>query len=352
MKNLFLSIIALGCTVVAGAQNEVATAILQHGDEMSYFFGIDALSDAHAAAADGDVITLSSGSFYRVQITKAISIYGAGYEEDATTGTEITKIVKKGYSAFAIGVENETLSNVHIEGVYIDGTLYVAGNDYGNAWGPVENFSISKCYINGHIRVLNNIKNVSITKCVVNGEVSGGKTIYADNLLVANSYINSTVKMFLIEGSGVCVKNCILVEGFYHGSNGNTEAKDYSQFAWFNCVFWVCSEYNYAVGIGSSTHNNICPSLSYCFNSVSGQHVGNIGVARDQIFKDATNVSYSPERTFEINNSETLLGTDNTQIGLLGGDGFSKVPSTPVVKSLTTTQEGQTLKVSYEAEVR
>jgi hypothetical protein len=45
-------------------------------------------------------------------------------------------------------------------------------------------------------------------------------------------------------------------------------------------------------------------------------------------------------------------GTDDGQIGLLGGEGFSRVPSTPVVKNLTPTVEGSILKISYEAEVR
>ena len=71
MKKILLSIVALCCTVVAGAQNssQQQTAILQKGDgtaegSVSVYYGSDALKEAYNAADDeGCVITLTSGQF-------------------------------------------------------------------------------------------------------------------------------------------------------------------------------------------------------------------------------------------------------------------------------------------------
>ena len=69
-------------------------------------------------------------------------------------------------------------------------------------------------------------------------------------------------------------------------------------------------------------------------------------------FGDYADARYVEGRTFELLNPTGFPGTDDGQIGLLGGEGFSRVPSTPVVKNLSPTVEGSILKISYEAEVR
>ena len=70
------------------------------------------------------------------------------------------------------------------------------------------------------------------------------------------------------------------------------------------------------------------------------------------IFTDADGGAYSADRTFEIQQPDVWIGTDGTQIGLHGGQGWSKVPRIPVIKSLGLNVEGSSLKINYEAEVR
>ena len=70
------------------------------------------------------------------------------------------------------------------------------------------------------------------------------------------------------------------------------------------------------------------------------------------IFTDGDGGAYSADRTFEIQQPDVWIGTDGTQIGLHGGQGWSKVPRIPVIKSLGLNVEGSTLKINYEAEVR
>ena len=99
MKKILLSIVALCCTVVTGAQNssQQQTAILQKGDgtaegSVSVYYGSDALKEAYNAADDeGCVITLTSGQFnFSMDIKKAVAIYGVGFEDGLFEGVQKT----------------------------------------------------------------------------------------------------------------------------------------------------------------------------------------------------------------------------------------------------------------------
>lgn len=70
------------------------------------------------------------------------------------------------------------------------------------------------------------------------------------------------------------------------------------------------------------------------------------------IFADGEDATYSSTRTFEIKQSETWIGTDGTEIGIRGGSGWSKVPSTPAVTNVGLQVTDGELEVTYEAETR
>lgn len=66
MKKFFLLMMACGVALWGRAQQgtDVLMATLQHGDEVSVYYGKTALEEAYKVAADsGDVITLSAGRF-------------------------------------------------------------------------------------------------------------------------------------------------------------------------------------------------------------------------------------------------------------------------------------------------
>ena len=92
MKKILLSIIALCSTMWAGAQNEILTAVLHHGSDTKSFTGVNAFIQANAAADDGDVITLSPGSFNVSDIKKSITVYGAGFEKNDAADTEVSVV--------------------------------------------------------------------------------------------------------------------------------------------------------------------------------------------------------------------------------------------------------------------
>ena len=67
---------------VAGMKNALAqtlVATLKHGDNISFYYGANALVDAHEDAETGDIITLSSGTFTTPNwFSQAITWGGAG----------------------------------------------------------------------------------------------------------------------------------------------------------------------------------------------------------------------------------------------------------------------------------
>ena len=168
MKRIRLMIVVAGlmACVAAKAQNDVALATLQHGDEVSVFKGPGALANALAAADEGggDVITLSEGVFTSTDITKPVSIYGAGYKTNEATGTLQTEI----NGDLTVGrSDNELLSNVHLEGLYVNGCLYVGGIF---AKGPLSNFRVEKSHIMS-VKVRSTNSNTSFDQCIIDGVI-------------------------------------------------------------------------------------------------------------------------------------------------------------------------------------
>ena len=91
----------------------------------------------------------------------------------------------------------------------------------------------------------------------------------------------------------------------------------------------------------------------YCsFTSGYSTGVNCYSINASEIFSDANNADYKIDRTFELKEPDTYVGNDGTPIGIIGGKGWSKIPSTPVVKSLKLSVSGKTLNVEYEALTR
>lgn len=328
MKKILLSIVALCCAVVAGAQNEIMTAVLQHGSDVSVFTGANAFVNANAAAADGDVITLSAGAFNVSDITKSITVYGAGFEKDANTGTEVSKI----NGQLNLGASGGgTLSDIRLEGIYF--------NSHVNTNVSLQGFVMEKCYVNGNVNVVENT-NTTIRNCVITGAIAGGDKI-ANNCIIQNCYVGGAINTFNVSSS-VKIDHCITCNfvGPYFCSN--------SIFTYY----WVGAYYDRAVFAnteGAVAHNCIFRSFSYN-NQDKNDFQNCYAVDINNIFSDATNANYSAARTYEIQQPTTWIGTDGQEIGIRYG--WSKVPGTPVVKNLNATVAGTDLNVVYEAEAR
>ena len=131
------------------------------------------------------------------------------------------------------------------------------------------------------------------------------------------------------------IDHCVLNKngyGIYYYSNSIFAKNDIyilsAETVVKNCIFYAGSNY-YAI------------DQENCYFGIGSN-----------IFTDADGGAYSADRTFEIQQPDVWIGTDGTQIGLHGGQGWSKVPRIPVIKSLGLNVEGSSLKINYEAEVR
>lgn len=346
-RRFIISVIALICTLGVKAQeNDMLTAILQHEGNATLFIGMNAFINAHEAAVDGDVITLSAGKFNLTSITKKVSVYGAGYEEDETTGTGVTSLLKWNGYDMMIGKTGEVLKNVHLEGLRIESNLSIATSTAGQT-NPIENLTVSKCYITGNISFNNDITNVDVSQCVITGGVYGGATYLATNLTISNCYIGTLVRTFKTESS-VLIDHCIIGEGFYH-DDGCAE----SAFTWQNCIFLLDTWNHRNVGYGAYAYNNLFPNFERSIPaSANCENNYQMEDTPGPVFTDVNNGTYAPGRTFTLSNPTLWVGNDNTEVGINGGQGFSRVPATPVVKNLSATVDGKKLIVNFQTNVR
>ena len=314
--------------MAVAAQNEIMTAVLQHGSDVSVFTGANAFVNANAAAADGDVITLSAGAFNVSDIKKSITVYGAGFEKDEATSTEVTKI----NGQLNLGVSGgETLADVHLEGIYF--------NSHVNTNVSLEGFVMEKCYVNGNVNVGEN-SNTMIRNCVITGAIAGGDKM-ANNCILQNCYVGGAINTFNVSSS-VKIDHCITCNfvGPYFCTN--------SIFTYY----WVGAYYDraaFANTEGAVVHNCIFRNFDYN-NQDKNDFQNCFAVDIKSIFSDAQNATYSAARSFEIQQPATWIGTDGQEIGIRYG--WSKVPKIPAVKNLTTTVSGENLEVDYDTVVR
>ena len=333
MKKYLFLVIAFCYTVVANAQGtDQSSAILQHGDEATFFKGSTAFKQAYAAAADGDVIILSEGTFEPERIEKSLTIYGAGFENNAETNTAITAFSGHVY----VGNSNIVLDGFHMEGVKILGTLQFDCE--------LKNSKIQKCFITENIKFNKNIENVTVKQCRI-GSVLGTNTVVASGMLIANCYMHGNVNTFSRE-SFINVDHCYLI---------NYRNDVNSQILFTNAI--VGGSYSYygsIVGQYSTIKNCIFNNDAFGYYEIpSNVTVGTYyGVNIATIFADAENADYTETRTFELKDPETYKGTDGTPIGPSGGAGWNKVPTKPSVANLKTSVSGTNLNVTYTPQVK
>ena len=202
MKKILFIILALCYVVVAKAQStDQLSAILQHGDEVSVYQGNTGFQKAYEAAVDGDVIVLSQGTFQTVtRIEKAITILGAGFEENAEANTAITAFNTHVY----VGKSDAVLDGFRMEGVKVSGTLQF---DY-----EVKNVNIVKCYVTGDVRFQKNLEAVTLKQCRLGSSVLGANTsVVAKGLLVVNCHVNGNARDFSYESSAN-IDHCYIMQ--------------------------------------------------------------------------------------------------------------------------------------------
>lgn len=342
MKKFFFSFLVALTTLTANAQEtDKQMATLQHGNQTMVFYGIDAFVQAYEAAADTlDVITLSSGEFNSPgTVSKSICVYGAGFEDDETTGTNRT-FINSSIDLTPADDEDEDgniikggkhVNGVHFEGIYINGISCSNNNDV-----PINNLSIVKCYSYGLWF------DVSCSDCTIRQSVitsiSGYSNPVAKNLLICNSWTDAI--MGFDYSSTIKVDHCICYIYNYPYYFGPYEYTSNIMFSTpengaivRNNVFIGCE---YTSDISESNWNNLATAGVFAAEGEDGE--------------------YAADKDFALKYPKKHVGTDGTEIGLHGGTyAWNKIPLIPRITSYeldTSNAANGTIKVSIKAEAQ
>jgi hypothetical protein len=278
-------------------------AVLSHDGIPTVFSGNEALIDAHDAAQDGDIITLSPGAFKSTNISKAITLRGAGMNLDGK-GTMLT------YNR----VCNDALGNrygmqivvapdagkVVIEGLVIPegGIYFVSGSEvdivrcktqatFVNHYNPIEKLRFIHCIVDFYFANGDDKKRPFLMGCAVSGDIS---RYDADHCV------------FKDEGSQIRISNSTISNSIAVGSNGGSDN------VWLNSVVVT----NYA---SDGSYENYFQTIK---KEIESQSPTNKVLYSDAVvFKDGEDAALY-ELTDE--NASSWLCEDGTQVGLYGGE--------------------------------
>lgn len=325
MKKLLSFFLVLVCAMSSFAQTSLM-ATLNHEGTISTFYGAVALRQAHAAAVSGDVITLSSGTFLSTDITKAVTIRGAGM--DVSKAYDIVNEPTVLGGDFRIKIPAEDTGRLTLEGIFHNENIYFSEGQVKNALFLKSRFkNISK---SGSCKV----QDLTVLNCRISESI---------NVDDGNSaqFLNSVVNSF---NSGyMSFSHCVILDGFRLGNNGN----EYK-----NCI--ITYESGGFFSSSSSAYNNL-----FISNETSLlQNVPNNTNLRvptsDERFAYLRGYNDSKDYKLTDQNRDVLKATDGGEIGIYGGSlPYSAIPTNPQITKFNvasrTTADG---KLSVDIEVK
>ena len=332
--------------VTASAQiTDGVSATLITGDKTQVFYGFDAFKIAlDSAAQTGSTIVLSPGSFSNPgNITKSISVYGAGFQPDTLTGLSETRVIDD----IVINIPDADApipNGVHIEGIY--GTDCIILNAYRGCDKTISGTEIVKCrfasFLNRIASASTLIRQSYFTECI-----SGERCLTTD-LLVANCYIRRPIDF--ANGSSALFDHCIMWDDYY----------SYGPYVYKGNII-ACN--GYSIQAGATLYYNVGRSGIFA-NGVNNVCVGNYDIAEwgsyAQLFADGQNdCGYTtPEgktRSWVLAEPDKYVGPDGTPCGVTGGTfPWNPIPTLPriIETSVDTKAEPGKLKVNIKAEAR
>lgn len=298
--------------LVSAAFAQQQFAVLNHNDTISAFYGINALSQAHSAAVGGDIITLSSGVFNGIGITKPVTIRGAGMWSIDSLQIQNTVIL----TDITLNIPFDSTYSLEMEGLFISGATY-----YTQAYNPV----FKKCRFGWHFSRNSNgtMTNAQFINCVLSW--------YNGDGLTGTQFINSVI----FDGLSAPSQLDHCVARIYPSVNTLTSMVVYNSVVYENTSeqpdFNSSSSY-YSIGINPFVYNSYYYRY-FDITNVTGHHLWNKR-AYNQVFK-YWNGTYSEGLSFELLDdvAASYLGDDSTQVGIYGG----LYPFDPVVRPVIGT---------------
>lgn len=333
MKQLFFSLVALMCATMSYAQSSLI-ATLSHDGEISTFYGNSALREAHEAAQHGDIITLSSGSFTPVYITKAITLRGAGMQVDTIAKTNPTIITGN----FNINIPDSVEQRLTVEGLYCSEDIQVQN---------LKNASFLKDRIYIHTGNRSKMQNITFIHCKISGFYNDGND--NNSASIVNCYIALSNFSQKLECTN-CIIRCDYLPYVKHSTLNNCiiytfQRGDYSdsyyKLANTNAAYYCLSK--------GSMNKNLCFA-----NIVNNSSDSYLSGELNTLFK-TYNGNYTDEETFELTDEAKAkyLGSDGTEVGIHGGAlPFDPTPTNPqITKCNVASKSTADGKLSVDIEV-
>lgn len=305
----------LAVTALPSLAQSSLVATLVHDGNISTYYSANALKDAYNAAVDGDIITLSAGTFNATDIYKRITIRGAGCELDKNP------TILSGQFEIKDG-DGNLEQQILIEGIYAD---YFRCRSLTNATFLKCEFATDYTGIGG-----NNsnafLNNVNFIQCIISNISSGGPDIITLNNCVINTLRTGTHSGYVME-----INNCVINKftELAHVTCTNSFIRPYNDtYNYYpnsrliNCVV--------PLQVGINCENVNCKTVSYDIEPFeNGYHLKS---------------EYASE----------WLGNDGKEIGIYGGSlPYDPTTTNPQISkfniSSKTTADG---KLSVDIEVK
>ena len=330
MKKVFLLMLVTMMTATMSYAQNTLVAILSHDTNVQMFYGPSALVNAVKAAVSGDVIALSSGTFEVPEITKGITIRGAG-----ATGDNMTYLKDKG-SGYTINIPEDDTNSFTLEGLYIPYITYISGASKG---------FMAKC-ITGKIEFnANSSANLKMVNCDVNTlSLYGSSSVKLSNCKVHNLGTDAS------STSKADVFNCYVSQ-----AHQNIYA---NRCSFVNCIFintyWgSCYIPNDALAMNCLFIQNYSGDRGIdCYYA----EVPEVFVSYENILTDAR-YDYRvdiPTSLQLLEEAKTkYLGTDGKEVGVYGGQyPYDMTPNYPLITKLNVAKQATAdNKLSVEIEV-
>lgn len=323
MKRTFLLICTILCANVLMAQRELAT--LKHNESISIYYGPNAFISAYNAAVNGDVITLSDGSFNSPTgfMSKGITVRGNGACADTSRNSAGTYF----YDQFYVSCYGDLQFSA-------EGIRFIQFKTNGSNC----NVKLKKCHV---VLAAGGFGGLQAENCVIYGS---GRNLCGNQYSHSNTYNNCILKGSYTPSYSTC-SNCIMI-----GEDGGDNSQYYQ---YTNCIVIKDGTSNDVV-LSSSVNNSILIGFTTSSNLFSS---GNVAMSISDVFENWNGNTITTDLeayVLKSSVSDTIVGFDGSEVGIFGGFmPFEKwTPTYSVIKrcnvSNRTTADG---KLSVDIEV-
>lgn len=312
-KGIILSALSLCLVALSGKAQSSLLATLHHGGEISTFYGASALEDAHAAAASGDVITLSAGNFLATDITKAVTLRGAGMDTDSATQRFPTVLM----GDFDIHIPDTVSQRLVLEGLW--------HNDQINYLGTLRSPQFLKCRLGEIVSGFNGNYGVMLNADFIHCRVVDGLTLRDGSGATCIASVIVEPYTFNYDGSFL-MENCVVVRDDLGSGYINTSGFQ-------NCILVNKGSAAYLAD-DVTAYNCVALTASMGFFQNIPNETNTIVSEAASLFKTFGGQTYSDSETFELTDEAKAkyLGTDGKEVGLYGGSlPYDATPSNPQI---------------------